>query len=428
LPLLTNVVNGNTNLLGNAGDPVLARDNVSETIYLVGNPQRPSVYYPTGTNTEPKLWVPLWRSVDGGQSFLPPINASPDLIPGDTNQDIGDKPWIAVDNFAGTGQHNVYMGFVWLRYYGQAFSKKIRICRSLDGNGLIWETITNEFVSLNSDPQGPSLAVSINHYVHLVWCETEGQTSRLMFTKSTDFGVSFSLPVVLLTNNWFRDLELTRTGYSTNDHFRTPILPLLAANPVNGHLYLAYNDRRSDGSDRADIYFTQSTNGGTNWMLPPIRVNQDSSTNDQWQPAMAVKLDGSKLFIGWYDRRNDSASNCLIQIYGVIANTPITGSSSFATNFLISTTNFPPVFTGITMTGTNQFDPAFPPAKRNDGIKCPTFLGAYAPHMGDYDTAASVSSYFYYTWGDNRDKYTNSVSGVIRNQANIRIVRVSWPR
>jgi hypothetical protein len=163
-------------------------------------------------------------------------------------------------------------------------------------------------------------------------------------------------------------------------------------------------------------------------MLPPIRVNQDSSTNDQWQPAMAVKLDGSKLFIGWYDRRNDSASNCLIQIYGVIANTPITGSSSFATNFLISTTNFPPVFTGITMTGTNQFDPAFPPAKRNDGIKCPTFLGAYAPHMGDYDTAASVSSYFYYTWGDNRDKYTNSVSGVIRNQANIRIVRVSWPR
>jgi hypothetical protein len=57
----------------------------------------------------------------------------------------------------------------------------------------------------------------------------------------------------------------------------------------------------------------------------------------------------------------------MIQTYGVIANLPITGSSSFVTNFVISTTNFPPVFTGTTMTGTNQFDPAYPPEKRYDG-------------------------------------------------------------
>jgi len=57
LPLLSNVVAFvQTNLsgsgyfaatnLGNAGDPVLARDNASGTIYLTGNPQRPSVYWP----------------------------------------------------------------------------------------------------------------------------------------------------------------------------------------------------------------------------------------------------------------------------------------------------------------------------------------------------------------------------------------------
>jgi hypothetical protein len=48
--------------------------------------------------------------------------------------------------------------------------------------------------------------------------------------------------------------------------------------------------------------------------------------------------------------------------------------------------------------------------------------------MGDYDTALADNTYLYYTWRDNRDKYTNSVSGVIRNQANVRFVRVSWPR
>jgi hypothetical protein len=60
--------------LGNAGDPGLARDKTSGVIYLVGNPQRPSLYYPDGTNNPPKVYVPLWRSTNHGESFL---SASP---------------------------------------------------------------------------------------------------------------------------------------------------------------------------------------------------------------------------------------------------------------------------------------------------------------------------------------------------------------
>jgi len=150
--------------------------------------------------------------------------------------------------------------------------------------------------------------------------------------------------------------------------------------------------------------------------------------NTQWQPCMTVKSDGTKLFTAWYDRREDTASNSLIRTYGVFADPPITGTNSFATNFPISTVAFPPVFTGTTMTGTNQFDPAYPPEVRNDGTNCPTFFGAYAPHMGDYDTAVSDNNHVYYTWSDKRNKYTNSVNGAIRNQADIRFIKVSWPR
>jgi hypothetical protein len=64
-----------------------------------------------------------------------------------------------------------------------------------------------------------------------------------------------------------------------------------------------------------------------------------------WQPAITVKPDGTKVLIAWYDRRADTASNSLIQIWGAFANVPIT-TNSFTTNFLISTAQFPPIFSG----------------------------------------------------------------------------------
>jgi len=240
-------------------------------------------------------------------------------------------------------------------------------------------------------------------------------------------GTNFSTPTQILCFNTNAFVKLTRSSPGpTDDILRGPGTLRFRANPANGDLYIVYADRTTNGVDKADIFFTQSTNGGTNWS-DPFRVNSDNGTNDQWQPCMTVKPDGTKLFIAWYDRRNDS-SNSLIQTYGVFANLPVTNASAFATNFPISTVAFPPVFTGTTMTSTNQFDPVYPPLIRNDGTNCPTFRGLYADHMGDYDTAVSDNDYVYYTWSDKRNKYTNSVSGVIRNQADIRFIKVSWPR
>jgi len=79
------------------------------------------------------------------------------------------------------------------------------------------------------------------------------------------------------------------------------------------------------------------------------------------------------------------------------------------------------------MTGTNQFDPVYPPYFRNDGTDCPTFSGASSVYMGDYDRAFSDNNYVHYTWGDNRNRYTNLVSGIARNQADVRFIRLSWP-
>ena len=88
----------------------------------------------------------------------------------------------------------------------------------------------------------------------------------------------------------------------------------------------------------------------------------DSTTNDQWMPVLAVKPDGTRLFMAWYDRKNDT-NNSLIEVYGRFGTIATNGSVSFGSEFVISTTNFPPVFAGTLTSNTNQghYDPVYPP-------------------------------------------------------------------
>jgi hypothetical protein len=185
------------------------------------------------------------------------------------------------------------------------------------------------------------------------------------------------------------------------------------------------HDQPTNAPGFPNIYLVQSTNAGINWD-PALQVNIDTNAipTDQWQPAVTVKPDGSKVFIAWYDRRADTASNSLIQIWEAFGNVPIT-TNSFTNNFLISTARFPPIHSG-TNTNAHTFDPVYPPRFDEDDPRyCGTFSGNYSSHMGDYDTAVSDNHFVYFSWFDGRNSCTNS--GVIRNQADIRSVRVSWP-
>ena len=164
--------------------------------------------------------------------------------------------------------------------------------------------------------------------------------------------------------------------------------------------------------------------------LSPTQVNLEPNgvATDQWQPAITVKPDGTKLFIPWYDRRDDPTNQSLIRMYGAFASLPITSTNPFATNFAISTVTFPPVFSG-THTNAGEYDPVYPPLVDGSSVFCvPGWFnyGTFSGYMGDYDRASSDNSYIYYMWGDNRNTTTNH--GVTRNQADVRSVRVSWPR
>lgn len=337
------------------GDPVLARSARTGTVFL-------SVFALDFEAIQQTERINVFRSTDNGLTFQPSVNGAPGFVAG---VDHHDKPWIAVDNFPGPGYGNVYM--TWRDFSSNPATNGILFTRSTD-DGLTWGPDGGTLIQAqhNQFLFGQFVAVGPDHSVYLSSYDYQSH-GDIWVRKSTDQGLTFGAPVHVarLLSNDKPDLRL--------GGFQAYILPQLVVNPVNGHLYMVYPDD-PPSKDRADIFFTQSTDGGASWSSP-MRVNDDATRNDQWQPTLAVTPDGSKVGVFWYDRRLDPANN-LIDYFGTIGT--VAGSAvSFGPNFRISDVSFPPVF---------GQDPPMPP---------PTY-------MGDYDVAQADDSFFYVTWGDNR--------------------------
>lgn len=274
------------------------------------------------------------------------------------------------------------------------------------------------------------ITVTPNHDVCLVWRQSTSNCPNrsLFFSKSSDRGTNWTTPAEIqcfYTNNF----ELARfSGCDANDYFRAAPVPRFAANPANGDLYYVYHDKPDISTGNPNIYFIQSTNGGDNWSQP-IQVNiepTNSVPTDQWQTALAVKPDGTQLFIAWYDRRNDPTNQSLIETYGVFSSLPITNSANFGTNFVISTAQFLPAFTGTNLV-IGSYDPVYPPriTDSSDIRYCTSFDGTYRGFTGnDYHTAFADGTNLYFTWSDNRRWSTNQ--SISRPQADIRFVRLPW--
>jgi len=360
--------------VGDGGDPVLARDVVSGTIY----------FSTLGFNTFDRIQV--FRSFDNGSTFGPPVNATPGY---EGSSDFQDKDWITVDNSPGPGQGNVYE--VWRNFSSTFGAGGIRLTRSIDG-GNTWGP--NQGVLIASEGannvQGAFVTVGPDHTVYVFWYDqSEGAGTRglINMRKSTDQGQTFGP-----TNQVVRlKVRADNGDLGLSGGFRTNAFPQAAVNPVNNNLYVVYNDKVPSVGDSADVFFTMSTDGGVTWS-DRVRVNDDATINDQWQPALAVTPDGRDLFVGFYDRRN--SANTKITAFGATAT--ISGSIvTFSPNIQL-------------------------------GAKFPVVIGQdpaiNATYMGDYDQAVATNSLFYYTWGDNR-----LASAVHAKQPDVRFAQIVAP-
>jgi hypothetical protein len=353
-----------TNANGDAGDPVLARSSLFGTIFF-------STLQFSGSG------IRVFRSNDDCATFTPPVQGAPG------KSGFQDKEWIAVDNFSGAGSGNVYLV---ARDFGAG--NGIYFFRSTDNGATFAPSGGTLIVSgAANNVQGAYVTVGPDHAVYVFFFD-QSSPQRIRMRKSTDRGLTFGATVTVAT------LATTATNGNLGlGGFRTNSFPQAVVNPVNGNqIFAVFNDNPA-GTDRADVFLTGSGDGGLTWAAP-VRVNNDATTRDQWQPTLAVTPNGERLFISFLDRRLDAA-NSLMDTFGVIGSIS-SGTVTFEPNFRITDASFPAVF---------GQDPAVNPV-----------------YMGDYDQAVADNNAFYVTWGDNR--LANPNFSAHTNQPDVRFAKI----
>jgi hypothetical protein len=176
--------------------------------------------------------------------------------------------------------------------------------------------------------------------------------------------------------------------------------------PRNGRVYLVYTNETPDESNNTDIFVRFSTNNGATWSAP-VRVNDDTTTNSQFLPRIALDQTTGNIGVTWHDARADGGTgpadadgpNNDAQFWGSFSTD---GGATFLPNFQISA-------------GTSDEDGAEPPAA------CCADLD-----YGDYTGASFDAGVLHPAWADNSNSTGDNPNGTL-NRFDVYTARVTLP-
>src|SRR5262249_34281580 len=110
----------------------------------------------------------------------------------------------------------------------------------------------------------------------------------------------------------------------------------------NGRVYFVYTDEVPDESNDMNIFVRFSDNNGSTWSNP-VQVNDDTTTNSQYFPKIALDQTTGNIAVTFYDARNDNGSggpgdtngkaNDDVQLWGTVSSD---GGVTFFPNVQIS--------------------------------------------------------------------------------------------
>ena len=299
----------------------------------------------------------IYRSTDNGISWsLPVLSVSGN-----------DRNHVSAE-YTGTGP---YANYVYAAITPGNFG------RSTDA-GLTW---TTTFSPSNTQP-GCYIAVGPNDTVNggcVIYVTNTGSTASRTynFYRSTNGGLNFTL---MSSQNFVGYIGIlnTQSRFVINGA-RTAPHPKIAMDnsngPYRGRLYLVYATNEPAGSgNKPDVFLRYSTDQGATWSAAKrINDNPDPQLSDQWFPEIYCELTTGKLYVHWYDDRNNPV-NFGVDVYATYTTD---GGNTFAPNQRL----------------TNQtFLYPNPPCAANTNC----YRGDYTSIAGNNLTAFSV-------WGDHRN-------------------------
>jgi hypothetical protein len=157
---------------------------------------------------------------------------------------------------------------------------------------------------------GTDVKTNANGDLFVAWPSTGN--SRIIFTKSTDGGATFSTPVSIRTT--FDSYDI---GVPAMNNRRALVYVTLAAyrNASKNMVYATWTDLSGDsgctspGSEpgantastcKSRIWFARSSDGGATWGTA-VRLNHQASLNDQFNQWMAVDETTGRVAVMYYD-------------------------------------------------------------------------------------------------------------------------------
>ena len=248
-----------------------------------------------------------------------------------------DKPGVVID------RKNNYIYITWTEfdYYGttnQSDSSRILFSKSTDG-GLTWSTpvridkLGGDCYDSDNTAEGAVPATGPNGELYVAWAGPKVRNSQygIFLNKSTDKGVTW------LANPIYVCDQPGGWDYNVAGIYRCNGLPATCCDasngPYSGNIYINWTD--SAGVNDHDVKFIKSTNGGTNWSSVK-RVNNDAAGKEQFFSWMTVDQYNGHIYIVFYDRRNYSDNNTDVYIAR-----STDGGETFS-NFVVSSSSFIP--------------------------------------------------------------------------------------
>src|SRR6476646_5696910 len=276
-----------------SGDVSLAYDASGHAIlcYIAFDKLGTTNYWAQGAT---RNGIFIRRSLDGGQTWEPDAIT---VIAHESTPGIPfeDKPWIVADT-SGPHAGNLYIG--WTHFTLAA--SELMFSRSTD-DGITWSTP----IKLSSVPglprddngalEGFHGVVGPDGALYTIWDARDG----IMIAVSRDGGASFSKDRLIIPAG---PGYFGITGVSRSNGF--PQIGMDMRGKHGGKLYAAWSDY-SNGD--VDVFVSSSADYGKTWSAP-ARVNTDPihNGNDQFFQWMAVDPQSGTVNLIFYDRRKDN--------------------------------------------------------------------------------------------------------------------------
>jgi len=282
------------------GDPIVGYDS-SNNVYAGGIDLNNS--FTTGQ-------IVISQSTNGGATFPAPHVAVSSTFSGG----LTDKPWMEIDNNAASPfRGSIYIS---LTDFSSSNASQITVSHSTDGGATFQTVKVGSSENIPAVVQFSDLAIGKDGTVYLSYIDCPGTgptgdcggtSTKIMFSKSTDGGSTWSTPVVATTTNLAPDSCGAYYGCIPNTFERVSDIPVIAVDNSSGgssgRLYVAFYNYTGTFMSVRTI---SSSDGGATWSAQHP-VSAASVTHDQFFPWVNVSSAGV-IGVTFLDRRADAAN------------------------------------------------------------------------------------------------------------------------